>query len=457
MKKHLPLIFCVTLLLTSCYQHEDLNVSTIRVSRNKKNTTYDNVLDYADFIKKGKKDSRSLKSHTVNPYLNHNGDTIAYVVNYAEGWDLLSNDRRTPLVLASSPEGTFNIEEIKNTNNLNGFWSEMEESLTQLKSIPITDDDILGEGWNALYVKNGSVPKENIVKTKAAFKETYPGENGYWVLLDSETITINEEASGHQIATQWDQEMNSYIKKAQKANGQMINCKAGCLAVAGAQYLNYLNLKYNNPRYMVDNGEYDSATNTYIFTGYSESVWNSIRNSLTGGDKNEVLIGYVAKKVIDDYGLDKSTGDENNLSNFINTDYGYNLSWHNYSSTSIINILKQYGAVVSVAWGYDMEKEEDVAHAFLIDAYWTLTRETTSTYGWVGEDNLGQDTNDREPGGNIVGYAFMTTQTVENTSSTIYMNWGEFAGMYNEIGFSTGASTWTTGNRYYDTNRKILY
>ena len=123
MKKHLPLIFCVTLLLTSCYQHEDLNVSTIRVSRNKKNTTYDNVLDYADFIKKGKKDSRSLKSHTVNPYLNHNGDTIAYVVNYAEGWDLLSNDRRTPLVLASSPEGTFNIEEIKSTNNLNGFWS----------------------------------------------------------------------------------------------------------------------------------------------------------------------------------------------------------------------------------------------------------------------------------------------------------------------------------------------
>ena len=453
MKKLLLPIFCVTLLSTSCYQHEDLNVSTIQVSRNKKNTTYDNVLDYADFIKKGKKNSRSLKSHTVNPYLNNNGDTIAYVVNYAEGWDLLSNDRRTPLVLASSPEGTFNIEEIKSTDNLNGFWSEMEESLTQLRSTPTTDDDILGEGWNALYVKNGSVPEENIVKTKAAFNETYPGENGYWVLLDSETTTISDEMPGHQITTEWHQHMKSYIPKKPNIAGDSIHCVAGCNAIAGAQYLLYLHDKYNNPRYMVDKGIYEASTNSFIFSGNSDQVWNKMREPLLGTESASIMIGYIAKEINTDFGLDQSTANIYYLVNFINSKYGYSLSSHNYSSESIINILKQEGAILAAAWEYN----NPVGHTFLIDAYRVLKTETTSTYGWVGEDNLGQDTNDWDSEGNPVGFAFTTTQTVENTSSSIFMNWGQIDDTYNDIGFSIYATNWTMGEYIYNTNKILFY
>lgn len=453
MKRHLLSIFCLTLLFVSCSLQEDLNAPTIQVSRAKKNTTYDNVLDYVDFIKKNKKDSRSLEYHTVNPYLNSNGDTIAYVVNYAHGWDLLSNDRRTPLVLASSPEGAFNIEEIKSTDNLNGFWSEMEESLTQLKSIPTTDDDILGEGWNALYVKNGSVPEENIIKTKAAFNETYPGENGYWVLLNSETRTISNEIQNHQITTEWHQHMKSYIPKKPNLAGDSINCVAGCNAVAGAQYLLFLHDKYNNPQYMVDEGEYDASTNTFIFSGNSEQVWSRMHDPLLGYGNASIMIGYIAKEIGTEFGLDYSTANIYYLVNFINSKYGYSLSSHNYSSESIIDILKQQGAVLAAAWEYN----DFVGHTFLIDAYRVLKTETTSTYGWVGEDNLGQDSNDRDPAGNIVGYAFMTTRTVENTNSTIFMNWGQIDDTYNEIGFSIYATDWTMGEYIYNTNKLLFY
>lgn len=453
MKKHLLPLFFVTALFASCYQHEDLNVSTIRVSREKKNTIYDNILNYADFIRNGKKHSRSLDSYTINPYLNNNGDTIAYIVNYAQGWELLSNDRRAPMVLASSPKGTFNIEDIKNTDNLNSFWSEMEKSLTQLKSTPTTDDDILGEGWNALYVKNESIPEENIVKTKAAFNETRPGENGYWLLLDSETITKSDEMSGHQITTEWNQYMNFYIPKKPNTAGDSIHCVAGCNAVAGAQYLLYLHDKYNNPRYMVDDGKYDAQTNSFIFSGSSDQVWNKMREPLLGTGNASIMIGYIAKEINTDFGLNLSTANIYHLINFINSKYGYSLTSHNYSSESIINILKQEGAILAAAWEYN----NPIGHTFLIDAYRILKTETTSTYGWVGEDNLGQDTNDWDSEGNPVGFAFITTQTVTNTNSSIFMNWGQIDDTYNDVGFSIYTTNWTMGEHAYNTNKLLFY
>lgn len=444
----------LSLLVVSCTRsEEDFGLKFSPLRSTKKNTIYDNVIDYINFVKNG--NSRSTTAYSVNPYLNKNGDTIAYIINYNEGWDLLSNDRRTPMLLASSTEGTFNKAEIAKTDNFNSYLTDIEESLTTLKTIPETDSDVLGEGWNAFYVKNRSVADEDIVITKASAESTSPGENGYWVLLESETKTVSNVTSSRAITTNWYQDMKAYTPYKLNSKGVSVHCLVGCVAVAGGQYLYYLHNKNNNPRYMVNSGVYDSVNNKYVFTGNSEDVWENMTNPLYY--YADLMMGYIAEEIDTDFGIEKSSANEQNLSNFINSNYGYNLSWHSYSSSSIVNTLKQEGAVIAVADGYNTETNENAAHAFLIDGYKQVETETTSTYGWVGEDNKGNDTNDKDEEGNITGYAFMTTQTTSNVTSTIYMNWGQILTSYNSVGFNVNASTWTMGEYNYDGNKFILY
>ena len=116
--KNIYLLLVLMITLVACNEHENLeNEATIEYV--KKNTTFDNVTDYVHFAKNGGNRSRSTAMNSITPYLNENGDTIAYIANYDEGWEVLSNDRRTSMVLASSEKGSFNLDEIKkNDNNL---------------------------------------------------------------------------------------------------------------------------------------------------------------------------------------------------------------------------------------------------------------------------------------------------------------------------------------------------
>lgn len=439
----------------SCSEHEELE-STVSVEHTKKNTIFDNVTDYVHFVKNGGAKSRSAAMNSIVPYMNNNGDTLAYIVNYNEGWELLSNDRRTPLVLVSSNQGSFNLSEIKKNDNLNNYWSSMENDLTALKEKPITENDTLGTGWNAFYVENGSVSEENIVRTSEVYAEVTPGENGYWEVIESETKEISEVVSDRAITTAWDKGMNDYIPFKVNSVGQTVHCAPGCVAIAGAQYLYYLHYKNNNPRYMVDTGVYDSTTGQYIFSGSSETIWEQMNDILYGRYYASIMVGYVAKYVDTTFGINESSAEADLLQGLINS-YGYSLSWHSYSSSSIINIIKQHGAVISSIHGNYIGQTQDIGHAFIIDGYKTHITETTTTYGWVGEDNRGMDTNLRDPEGNVIGYGFTTTETTRNTDNRIYMNWGLESASHNHTSFAVDSYSWVLGDITYYKDKKILY
>lgn len=448
MKKLFLPLFVLT--LVACNEHDNLeNGATIKYT--KKNTTFDNVTDYVHFAKNGGIKSRSTTMNSITPYLNENGDTIAYIANYDEGWEVLSNDRRVPMVLASSEKGSFNLDEIKKDENLNSYWNSIEEGLTTLKETPITENDTLGSGWNAYYIENEDIAEEDIVRTNATYALPVPGQNGYWVVLDSYTTTTKDEFSARAITTTWDQSMNSYIPKAINSQGQLVNCLAGCTAIAGAQYLYYLHHKNNNPQYMVDEGTYDASTNEFWFSGNSEEVWGYMEDLVCGPTYIHIFIGYVAKYITDMFGLSATYGDPDKLRGLINS-YGYNYSWNDYSSSSIINLLKQHGAIIAIA-----SNSNGSAHAFIIDGYRTTITETTTTYGWVGEDSNGMDTNLRDFEGNIIGYGITSTQTTRNIDDRIYMNWGQLAGTYNNTGFNTVTGSWSMGSSSFNNNRTVLH
>lgn len=100
---------------------------------------------------------------------------------------------------------------------------------------------------------------------------------------------------------------------------------------------------------------------------------------------------------------------------------------------------------------------EDIGHAFIIDGYKTTITETTTTYGWVGEDNRGMDTNLRDPEGNVIAYGFITTETTRNTDNQIYMNWGFESAAHNHESFIANSSSWNVGNLSFYREKKILY
>lgn len=453
MKKLFLPLFVLT--LVACNEHDNLeNEATIKYT--KKNTTFDNVTDYVHFAKNGGIKSRSTTMNSITPYLNENGDTIAYIANYDEGWEVLSNDRRVPMVLASSEKGSFNLDEIKKDENLNSYWNSIEEGLTTLKETPITENDTLGSGWNAYYIENEDIAEEDIVRTSATYAELTPGENGYWEVIDSYTELISSEQSARGITTGWDKSMNEFIPLKTNNNGERVHCAPGCVAIAGSQYLFYLHNKYNNPRYMVDTGVYNESTNEYIFSGNSENIWADMEDLMYGRYFASIMVGYVAKYVDTSFNIDESEAEADLLQGLINS-YGYNYSWHTYNGSTIINILKQYGAVLASIHGNIRYETEDIGHAFIIDGYKTTITETTTTYGWVGEDNRGMDTNLRDPEGNVIAYGFTTTETTRNTDNQIYMNWGFESAAHNHESFIANSSSWNVGNLSFYREKKILY
>ena len=448
--KNIYLFLVLMVTLVACNEHDYLEKEAT-IEYTKKNTTFDNVTDYVHFAKNGGNRSRSTAMNSITPSLNENGDTIAYIVNYNEGWEVLSNDRRTPMVLASSEKGSFNLDEIKKNDNLNSYWTSIEEELTALKETPVTENDTLGTGWNAYYIENEDIAEEDMVRTNAAYALPVPGQNGYWVVIDSYTTTTKDEFSERAITTAWHQRMNSYIPKAVNARGELENCLAGCTAIAGAQYLYYLHNKNNRPQYMVDEGTYDASTNEFWFFGESEDVWDYMADPICGPIYVHIFIGYVAKYITDLFGLSATYGDPDKLRGLINS-YGYDFSWNNYSSSSIINLLNEHGALVAIA-----SNSNGSSHAFIIDGYRTTVTETTTTYGWVGEDSNGMDTNLRDFEGNIIGYGITSTQTTRNTDDRIYMNWGQLLTEYNETSFNIATGSWSMGSSIYNHNRKVLH
>lgn len=84
-------------------------------------------------------------------------------------------------------------------------------------------------------------------------------------------------------------------------------------------------------------------------------------------------------------------------------------------------------------------------HAFIIDRYQTITTTSISTYGWVGKDTNGNDTNEYDDEGNIIGYAFTYERVSKVVSVNFMMNWG-----WNGSGDNTACDATNHSNWYVD-------
>lgn len=454
MKKTLLFLCCSTFLLFSCVSEVDYPSNTYDKEKKTMETgPLKNVKDYIANVKFGGKSSRSINGeYTLSPYI-YKGDTIMYVANYnCGGWELLSMDYRVPLVIMSSDTGTFDIEnQSEEAPAVAAYLGLIEEDIFNLSSLPF-DSSLIDNSWRTVQLFDDVIESAKIqVAPKAT--GTQPGINGTWILLESTTPKTYAVCPTRLTTTNWQQEepWNEYVPYYE---GSTIHAPAGCAPVAAAQYLYYLHYKNGNPVSTVNSATYQSSNNTYTYSGYSSSVWDLMAKTSNdeGTEYSAIFIGHVGKECSTTYAINDDEGSKtapDKLLSFINS-FGYKFYNTNIDYDYIYKQLQLGNPVLASAACIDTDCS---AHCFIIDGYEKTTTTYTNIYGWVGEDNYGNDTNDYDDEGNIVGYSFFYEDEVENTTWKLMMNWG-YSNYWNSLKYAI--SNWNSGGHYFNSNRKMF-
>lgn len=412
-----------------------------------------NLRDYLNIVRKDSDQTKVAGGYTISPYI-YKGDTIMYVVNYySGGWELLSTDYRAPLVVVSSESGLFDINNTKFLDSaVRDYISLISEDLHRLKSSSF-DGAIIDNSWKAVKLFNNDVDARRIRKSPKV-ANSQPGIEGEWVLLERiDPVIIQIDSPERLTTTSWTQfsPWNSYSPCYNNSNGHAV---AGCGAVALAQYLYFLHYKNGNPASTIDCAVYDNERNEYLFSGNSTVVWDLMAKTSAddGEDYTAKFIGYVGASCKSKYGMNVGEGTSTSISNverFLNSfGYEYYLDDIDYNY-----VLKQMRGGYPVMAFASCTETSCGGHAFIIDGYENTITQSTNIYGWVGKDIDGNDTNDYDDDGNIVGYAFTYEDIVTVDFTKYMMNWG-YDAYSNSLKFSM--SNWDVGSHFYNANRKIL-
>ncbi|MDO4185234.1 MAG: C10 family peptidase [Bacteroidales bacterium] len=428
-----------------CEVEETLTRAEISGSQLYKPSTLGLLKTYIEKVKFA--DKKSGTQYTLKPY-EFEGDTVMYVANYENGWELLSADERTPIVLASSRNGSYNEEVI--SGGIEAFIGCIAQEIAVLRK-DMNGFNNQHEQWKTInpnYETNRAISN--------------PTTYGYWTLVEISTPqVISADSISHLITTHWHQEspFNSYTPLSSN-----YHTAVGCAPVAVGQYLYFLYEKNGNiwsiPRYAYLN----TSTNTNTFSDFSTNWWQYLGKVQTDSGKlyTAALLTYLGNLMGADYGLVGTGVSPVSMLSTINTFVSPQMSSHNYDSNFVLSRL-QSGYPVLASASTDAVGQE--GHAFVIDKYKTITRRTTYTYGWVALDQFGNIQNPMDIDGGIVGYDYYREENVDLPITTISMNWGKtnfqtinYWQFRDDIEFSSYGTSWILdSSTNYHYNRKIYY
>ncbi len=222
-KRLLPILLLV--LIASCSQEHFSRVSPSLsdVSLKSDNSiTLDDIHEYLS----GYKNIKDTKSASVSVESILEGtDTVMYLINYQDGWELLSADRRAPRVFAMSDEGNTTIEKLTDIPALNTLYQRFVESISYLKRNPdIPSSNDFDDSWDEVL-----------------------GPRALWTLISTTVIAEGDSVQNHLTSTLWGQTSPWNICAPYGNSAMTYHCKTGCGPVAIAQMLYYLHQKEGIP------------------------------------------------------------------------------------------------------------------------------------------------------------------------------------------------------------------
>lgn len=453
-------------LLVSCTKidyTEDLALD-IKSSNPKYNVSLLNVKQLLSVVDK----NSDINIESITP-LTHNFDTLIYVVNYSNdlGWKIIAADKRINPILALDSTGSFKIDNLG--PGIFIWLDDLANRISQLKIYGLEDSTCID------FVFWQKLEELNDFTSGKSFAYIPPEGGGYWQLINVTTTPMPSQQVGPLLPTKWGQGIPWNTCVPYTSQSLTERCPTGCVAVAGAQMLYYLNHTINKPTSMFSTGEcwgWSINDGDFLTTGYYYGFSFSNKTSLAWSNMPlaydlpidnyhsvGILMGYIGMKIDMSYGVNGSGAKMNKLVDYFRFE-GITCSNNvDYNSSTVISNLNSNRPVVISAdrfdgwatWlGINWYKKYK-GHAWVIDGYERRTTKYTYTYEWVIDDGMAPY---KKSSKTLIG-----EQRIEEYYSSVnylIMNWG-YDGYY-DTGRYTLTGDWTTSsNRNYIYDRKMIY
>lgn len=287
---------------------------------------------------------------TVEPYVDQEGETLMYFVNYDDGWVILSADKRTPAVIAQSGVGSISM-----SSENGGLISWLEMTAEDMKRIIHSEDSELTFTAEEIFSHRQEWAKasgKEPLRFQGDSLPIIPHYGGEWQLVSTWTEEVYYDSTCHLVQAHWDQwhPYNYYCPPKDSGSGKK---PAGCAPVACGEMLQFLCNHFNYNLTLGWNGYYVNVNDVGL--EYTDSLDNYA---------TPLLLRIIGKELKAHYS-DTSTGVFNSLTKIKNfySSVGISSVKQSYSVTKITqNLLNGMPVLVSAF-------SSSSGHAFIIDGY----------------------------------------------------------------------------------------
>lgn len=319
--------------------------------------------DLENFVKFRRNTSKrsNLSVKEVKSYGFDSSQTLFYILNYNDGWEVVAADKRVQPSLAHGDSGEFTMD---CDNEPMKFWMNMlAEDVLQTRrnhaepqSTTTSADTATTNSTNSGTPAVSSSEEQyvdfwvGINATEDNTKVKFPSDPipvpddmyRYRYLIDTEQETVNIDI-GPLLETTWGQSTpwNTYCPL--KTDGSNERAPAGCVAVAGAQTMYYLrnffDLEVLSPISGICTGNINNYQQT--LTNLSYTAWDNMAHDLYEPTYNTnlsaLLLAYIGMMLEVDYGNDGTSADTMDLPDKVFTPYGIDCNTSDdYDSDHII-------------------------------------------------------------------------------------------------------------------------
>ena len=363
MKKILSFV-CGCMILFSCSNESDfivdenkvLETETLEVSND---VTLEDIQVYME--KSSPIASRNGGNGEIE-VITYQNDTVMYLLNYANGWEMMPGDKRFPLRVAYSEEGNLDYTSISEAQQT--WFNGMAEEIHLMKKHGKDYKNNYNKVWSRFSQKKKNINSRSGIE----------GEDN-WILHNVKEKSTIKANKSHLISTAWNQTYNKYCPPKSTGDG---NCPTGCCAAAAAQVLYYFHNVWGVPSHMVTTPNYNPSKKTYTFTGWETEPWNNM-----DFENISLLQGHIGEKSDMKYS-DKGSGCElkdelQNALEYYGIDSDYNSTW---DSSIITYNLDSNIPVIGGLLTKDVK-----GHAVIIDGYRKIFSEYEEVYIYVEDTN----------------------------------------------------------------------
>ena len=400
------------------------------------NITLNNIKEYLGGYK-NIKDTKGA-SVSVTPVM-EGADTILYLINYQEGWELLSADRRAPRVFAMGEKGNTTIEELTSIPALEYLYQGFVERISYLKRNPeVPSSGDYNESWDEVL-----------------------NPRSFWELISTTIIEEGDTVQNHLTQTCWGQVSPWNIRAPYGDSTMTYHCVTGCVPVAIAQMLYYLHQKEGVPTTAYQN----CYTQQYVptltpplilqpsdvaFYNPSSTNWNNMPLSETDTGSFEavsalmVQIGVLLPTWYYKYQTATPVG------------YIADVFQQDFS----ISCIAQYSADVDIIANQVFSAQMPVilaascsqnSHCFIVDACMEHYRIIKKVYRSIRPLPV------EDPELNPHMYDYMTVYETNESARYFGVNWGWGGSGMDQTWLSADVISWPMGGYVYNTIDCMLY